>query len=558
MEQVHDATAVEQVHDATAVEQVRDATAVEQVRDTTGDQVYDATAVEQVRDTTSEQERGATGEQRKRQMAERERLQEHGAKRREEEPALPIERVDGVEPYPLNAEDRLPYTPVLVNRIQRKTWLLTVFFPERVQTEEELDEIVRKLVEYLLQPGNTQRVLVGVERCPRTGRLHAHIYIDFLRSTRMTRRLRYIQLPGEASALHPHIDSVTGNSAELYVIKYVLKKETKVYGGILGRDIFLHETDDYIVNLIHEMNEANQGNGGNGGNGENGENGANGANGENGANGANGRNDPNDASDASGENQRNGTISTVSDSCLQDGRVTTSCAPSSLSSVLQGGARRSYLREIFEMYKDDILAGRWDRVPEYFLFMHGVRCEKLREMLDDGREETALSHCRLIFVYGPAGCGKTSIARDFAMALYGSGNGLPFYMKPVNRWWDGYRGQPVVILDDPSVRRFRELEQEIKVWTDRYPFIAELKGHSIRANPEWLVIASNYPLEELTNAARNPTFYQALFRRTDNGRRLFHFTADCYKPDTVPVDAETRQLYHRRLEKFIEIIVNSH
>ena len=83
------------------------------------------------------------------------------------------------------------------------------------------------------------------------------------------------------------------------------------------------------------------------------------------------------------------------------------------------------------------------------------------------------------------------------MALYGSygsGNGLPFYMKPVNRWWDGYRGQPVaslwpacgqpvVILDDPSVRRFRELEQEVKVWADRYPFIAELKGHSIRATP---------------------------------------------------------------------------
>ena len=300
-EQVPDATAVEQERDATA-EQERDATA-EQERDATAEQERDATAVEQERDATAEQERDATaeqvhdttGEQRKRQMAERTRAQDHGAKRREEEPELPIERVDGVEPYPLNAEDRLPYTPVLVNRIQRKTWLLTLF-PERVQTEEQLDEIVRELVEYLLQPGNTQRVLVGVERCPRTGRLHAHVYIDFLRSTRMTRRLRTIQLPGEASVLHPHIDSVTGNRAELHVIKYVLKKETKVYGGILGR------------------------------------------------------------------------------------------------------------------------------------------------------EETALSHCRLIFISGPANCGKTSIARDFVMALYGSygsGNGLPFYMKPVNRWWDGYRGQPV-------------------------------------------------------------------------------------------------------------------
>ena len=292
-EQVRDATAVEQERDATA-EQERDATA-EQERDATAEQVHDATAVEQERDATAEQVHDTTGEQRKRQMAERTRAQDHGAKRREEEPELPIERVDGVEPYPLNAEDRLPYTPVLVNRIQRKTWLLTLF-PERVQTEEQLDEIVRELVEYLLQPGNTQRVLVGVERCPRTGRLHAHVYIDFLRSTRMTRRLRTIQLPGEASVLHPHIDSVTGNRAELHVIKYVLKKETKVYGGILGR------------------------------------------------------------------------------------------------------------------------------------------------------EETALSHCRLIFISGPANCGKTTIARDFAVSVYGAGNGLPFYMKPVSKWRDGYRGQPVASL----------------------------------------------------------------------------------------------------------------
>ena len=112
--------------------------------------------------------------------------------------------------------------------------------------------------------------------------------------------------------------------------------------------------------------------------------------------------------------------------------------------------------------------------------------------------------------------------------------------------------------DDPGVQRFRELEQEVKVWADRYPFIAELKDHSIRAKPEWLVVASNYPLEEFTNASRNPTFYHALFRRTDNGRRLFHFTTHCYKPDTVPVDAETRRHYHRRLERFVEIVVNSH
>ena len=89
------------------------------------------------------------------------------------------------------------------------------------------------------------------------------------------------------------------------------------------------------------------------------------------------------------------------------------------------------------------------------------------------------------------------------------------------------------------------------------PLHRRAEGPQHPANPEWVAIASNYPLEELTNAARNPTFYQALFRRTDNGRRLFHFAADCYQPDTVPVDAETRQLYHRRLERLVEIVVNS-
>ena len=73
--------------------------------------------------------------------------------------------------------------------------------------------------------------------------------------------------------------------------------------------------------------------------------------------------------------------------------------------------------------------------------------------------------------------------QDGSYGSYGSGNGLPFYMKPVNRWWDGYHGQPVASLDDPSVQRFRELEQEVTVWSDRYPFIAELKGHSIRPTP---------------------------------------------------------------------------
>ena len=60
------------LHDGVFVEDARDAAA----------QLVPNTATEQVRD--------ATAEQRKQQMAERARPQEQGAKRREDEPALPI------------------------------------------------------------------------------------------------------------------------------------------------------------------------------------------------------------------------------------------------------------------------------------------------------------------------------------------------------------------------------------------------------------------------------------------------------------------------------------
>ena len=152
-----------------------------------------------------------------------------------------------------------------------------------------------------------------------------------------------------------------------------MKKETKIYGGVMGKDIFLYE-DDYIANLIH--------------------------------------NAPN-------------PLPPVSESCIPACILTASCTSSPLASS-QGSSGKSWLREIFEAHKEDILAGRWDLIPEFFLFMNSGRCEKLREMLDDGKEEGPLSHCRLVFISGPAGCGKTTIARDFAVSVYG----LPFYMKP--------------------------------------------------------------------------------------------------------------------------------
>nr|WQA30152.1 MAG: rep protein [Cressdnaviricota sp.] len=104
--------------------------------------------------------------------------------------------------------------------------------------------------------------------------------------------------------------------------------------------------------------------------------------------------------------------------------------------------------------------------------------------------------------WGEPGSGKTSKAwKDYP--------GL--YVKSLNKWWDGYSGQEVVLLDDWDPRQ-ECLTQHLKIWADRYPFRAETKGSSMMIRPRKIIITSNYPVErcftlyEDQEAIRRSTF----------------------------------------------------
>ena len=210
---------------------------------------------------------------------------------------------------------------------------------------------------------------------------------------------------------------------------------------------------------------------------------------------------------------------------------------------------------ISEEYVDAIKAGKW-RLPEYFLFQNGSRCRQFRDLLAGNQPMKSTTHCRLVFIFGVPGSGKTSMARDFARTCYPTEDGLSFYMKPVSKWWDGYIGQPVVIFDDPNPEPFRCFAQELKIWGDRYPFMAEAKGRSMKICPEWFVITSNYSLEELTDG--DAALYRALLRRADNGVRVFEFGENYYMPEEADIDDELHCFYRRHLLEFVDRVVNSH
>jgi len=131
-----------------------------------------------------------------------------------------------------------------------------------------------------------------------------------------------------------------------------------------------------------------------------------------------------------------------------------------------------------------------------------VRCyNQLKRIACDHLEPVAIERTVYCF-WGATGTGKSR--RAWAEA------GLQAYPKdPRSKFWDGYRGQESVIIDE--FRGGIDISHLLR-WLDRYPVIVEIKGSSTTLAAKTIWITSNkdprewYPdLDEETK--------QALLRR---------------------------------------------
>lgn len=153
--------------------------------------------------------------------------------------------------------------------------------------------------------------------------------------------------------------------------------------------------------------------------------------------------------------------------------------------------------------------------------------------------------CRGIWLTGPAGCGKSTWARALGKAKGG------YYEKAQNKWWDGYEGQKVVILDDLDTEA---LLHYLKIWADKFPCKGEVKGATVWLHHDWFVVTSNFSIAEICRQAgldKEDKFYGPVKRRFHElnlpiNAEYFQFDPEAKfeNPDVeedVPLEAEGGQ-----------------
>lgn len=140
---------------------------------------------------------------------------------------------------------------------------------------------------------------------------------------------------------------------------------------------------------------------------------------------------------------------------------------------------------------------RLDEVPDdiYIRYVNSIPKIQALARKNPGPIDTLDNY----WYYGKTGSGKSTKAMTHG----------EYYRKACNKWWCGYKDEPVVIIDDIG-RTHEYLGDHLKIWADHNDFRAETKGGSIIIRPKTIVVTSNYSIEQLFV---DPNVSEPLLRR---------------------------------------------
>lgn len=108
-----------------------------------------------------------------------------------------------------------------------------------------------------------------------------------------------------------------------------------------------------------------------------------------------------------------------------------------------------------------------------------------------------------LWIHGPPRTGKSySVYNKYKDHMYN---------KMMNKWWDGYDGEKVVLLDDFD-KGGKALGHHLKLWADyTLPVKGEVKNGTIPLFYDVFIVTSNYTIEEIFG--EDPVLVEALKER---------------------------------------------
>lgn len=213
---------------------------------------------------------------------------------------------------------------------------------------------------------------------------------------------------------------------------------------------------------------------------------------------------------------RRSTPQQAADYCKKDGNYI-ECGKIPLS---DGEASKERFKRNIQLAKEGNLDELMEVDPQsYVQHYHSYK----RIIQDNPKKLEDLKSVCGEWIWGEPGVGKSYTARK---------ENLSIYDKPANKWFDGYKGEEVVLIDDFDMNH-KVLGHHLKRWADRYSFPAEMKGTTIQIRPKKIVVTSNYSIEQIFH--EDETLIKALKRRFKE-RNLISLQMPLNSADSVDLD----------------------